>query len=175
MRAWVALVLFCAGCATVTYDGPRRRKSQVSRISGGNTFLKRVDGDAVEHNFVEVLPGEHKLDAELAESRFQPPGLIPAVVNQAVNGPPRQFRSLPVCFTAFAGRTYEVRVAPSVTSLDDDWQAAVFDRDALVNVEHPCRPKPRPTRTVPRPIPPKPAEAIGGAPAAPVPQNGDSE
>lgn len=78
----LALAAVCGGCMTVQmYDGPRRDRDEVVRISGDlritagaplSVILRQVDGRTlnVGQSSVEVLPGEHKLlvDCKIAET-----------------------------------------------------------------------------------------------------------
>lgn len=78
----LALALLCGGCMTVQmYDGPKRDRDEVARISGDlrvtagaplSVILRQVDGRSlnVGQSSVEVLPGSHKLlvDCKIAET-----------------------------------------------------------------------------------------------------------
>jgi hypothetical protein len=78
----LGLTVICGGCMTVQmYDGPRRERGEVARISGDlritagaplSVILRQVDGHTlnVGQTSVEVLPGTHKLlaDCKIAET-----------------------------------------------------------------------------------------------------------
>ena len=80
--AIAAPLLLVAGCMTVQgYDGERRERDEVARISGDlrvtagapvTVILRRVDGRqlSVGESSVDVLPGSHKLlvDCRIAET-----------------------------------------------------------------------------------------------------------
>jgi hypothetical protein len=81
LAALVAPIL-AAGCMTVqSYDGERRERDEVARISGDlrvtagapvTVILRQVDGRtlSIGENAVEVLPGAHSLlvDCRIAET-----------------------------------------------------------------------------------------------------------
>jgi hypothetical protein len=76
------LLVACSGCMTAqTYEGARRERDEVARISGDfrvtagspvTVILRQVDGRTlgVGDNAVEVLPGSHTLlvDCRIAET-----------------------------------------------------------------------------------------------------------
>jgi hypothetical protein len=138
----------------------------VARISGKGTHINQMDDDRVDANYVEVLPGEHQLVVALK----QPIATLPT-------GMGIEFRSthdLTVCFTAYAGRFYEVRAAASVPYVHNHWRPAVFDYKAEVYVDHPC-PVGRPRPVVLPPAAPARIKDESLPPRPPVPQAADPE
>ena len=68
MRVAVALLAVIASCTAVQYDGPRRPRSQVARIGGDRARVRAVDGDTVDDNYTEILPGEHEVEVAMDRS-----------------------------------------------------------------------------------------------------------
>jgi hypothetical protein len=157
-------MLVAVGCTTVQYDGPRLPRSEVARVSGDGTDIRMIDDDRVDANYVEILPGEHRMEVGIGPRKNEP---------MLVSG----FRSthdLTVCFTAYAGRLYHVRPAATVPYVPNHWRPAVFDYKADVYVDHPCPvPGPRPV-VLPASSPAKNANE-SPPPGPPVPQATDQE
>jgi hypothetical protein len=177
---WAAVALgWSCGCATstVAYDGPEQPRNQVARIAGNSGAIVRVvDDTRIKENVAEVLPGEHWLIVGLRAHM----SYFYVVVDVDVDFSSEHDQT--ICFTAFAGRRYEVRPAPTQSFLSGRWRAAVFDNAAQVFVEHPCsadRP-PVVARVPSRRVPARSPFAVDAAkpdqpPASPVPQRTDSE
>jgi len=144
VRIALALLTVVASCTAVQYDGPRRPRSQVSRIGGDRARVKAIDGDPVDGNYVEVLPGEHELEVAM-DAALAGLGMVGAVVM-------RSTQNLTVCFRSYPGRFYMVRPMGSVPYVHDHWRPAVFDRQAEVYVEHPC-PSKNPVGVISPPTP----------------------
>ena len=137
----------------------------MARVSGDGTQINQIDDDRVDANYVEVLPGEHRLVVALNQAIAPlPNGVVVA----------RSTHDLTVCFAAYAGRFYQVRAAGTVPYIPNHWRPSVFDYKAEVYVDHPCpvrKPQPvvlpssAPTKTEDERLPPGP----------PVPQAADPE
>ena len=129
MRVALALLAVVASCTAVQYDGPRRPRSQVARIAGDRARVKAIDGDPVDDNYIEILPGEHEVEVAM-DAPLAAVGTITVVM--------RSTQNLTVCFRAYPGRFYMVKPTGSIPYVHNHWRPAVFDRQAEVYVEHPC-------------------------------------
>ena len=151
MRVALVLLAVVTSCSTaVQYDGPRLPRSQVSRVGGDRARVKAIDGDPVDGNYIEVLPGEHEVEVAM-DAPIAAVGTVTVVMKSTQN--------LTVCFRSYPGRFYLVRPAGSVPYVHNHWRPAVFDQQAEVYVEHPC-----PARTQGGMVrPPAPQSAPDGA------------
>ncbi len=143
-RLWILLLLCLAACGTSSTATLTTTWAQSE--SGFSTDIVAIDGKAPSRSNLQLEPGRHVVEVVGTSKRTGPNASLPAGVAAIPGG---QFAAMvaplvgasrsprmKACFSARAGRQYEVRTFEE----SGGWQIQVIDQSTTYDVKSPCKP-----------------------------------